>query len=60
MKKIGQFFKSVAHEMRLVTWPTGKQWRKDVLTVIEMTLIFAIFFAVADWGLTHLMSFILK
>lgn len=60
MKKIVNFFKSVMHEMRLVVWPTPKQWRKDVLTVIEMTIIFALFFAASDWVLNQLLGIILK
>ncbi len=30
-----KFFRSVADEMKQVTWPTKKQLRKDTLVVIE-------------------------
>lgn len=60
MKKVTNFFKSVVQEMKLVTWPTGKQWRKDVITVIEMAIIFIVFFALSDWVLTTLLNLILK
>lgn len=60
MKKISNFFRSVVQEMKLVTWPTPRQWRKDVITVIEMAIIFIIFFAISDWALTALLNLILK
>ena len=55
-----KFFKSVWREMKLVVWPTGKQLRKDMLVVIEMSLIFALFFALADLGLGQLVKLFLK
>ena len=43
-----KFFASVKEEMGNVTWPTGKQLRKDVTTVIQTTILFALFFAAVD------------
>lgn len=60
MKKVVNFIKSVGQEMKRVVWPTGRQWRKDVIVVLEMTVIFALFFGASDWILEHLMSLILK
>lgn len=60
MKRITNFFHGVVTEMKRVTWPTGKQWRKDVITVLEMAIIFILFFALSDFVLTHLLNLILK
>lgn len=60
MKRITNFFRGVVTEMKRVTWPTGKQWRKDVITVLEMAIIFILFFALSDFVLTHLLNLILK
>ena len=39
-----KFFRSVADEMKQVTWPTKKQLRKDTLVVIETSILFAALF----------------
>ena len=44
-----KFLASVREEMKIVTWPTGKQLRKDVSTVIQTTILFAAFFGVVDY-----------
>ena len=46
-----KFLGSVREEMKNVTWPTGKQLRKDVSTVIQTTVLFAIFFSVVDFAI---------
>ncbi|MDR0846484.1 MAG: preprotein translocase subunit SecE [Lactobacillales bacterium] len=43
-----KFIKSVIEEMKKTSWPTMKQLRSDSLTVIEMTVGFAIIFAIMD------------
>ncbi|RSU08712.1 preprotein translocase subunit SecE [Vagococcus entomophilus] len=59
MKKIGNFIKSVNEEMKIVTWPSKKQLRKDVVVVIETTIIFAAFFAVADFAIKQALNLFL-
>lgn len=44
-----KFFKSVKEEMKQVSWPSGKQLRKDVIVVLETSILFAIYFAVVDF-----------
>lgn len=51
-----KFIKSVRDEMKNVTWPTGKRLRKDVSTVIQTTILFAIFFGVVDYGIQFLVE----
>ncbi|MGO3731747.1 MAG: preprotein translocase subunit SecE [Vagococcus sp.] len=51
-----KFLKSVKEEMKIVTWPTKQKLGKDVVTVIQSTLLFAAFFAVADFGIDKIMK----
>ncbi len=44
-----KFIKSVIQEMKAVTWPNARETRRDTSTVIMTSLLFAIYFAVADW-----------
>lgn len=44
-----KFFKSVIEEMKIVTWPTAKQNRKDSITVIGTSVFFALFLGLIDW-----------
>ena len=55
-----KFLKSVADEMEQVTWPTGKELAKYTNTVVVTTILFGIFFAVVDFGITEAMSLILN
>lgn len=55
-----KFIRSTIEEMKKVTWPTGKQLRKDTVVVIETSLIFALLFFLMDSGIQSLFSWILK
>jgi len=46
-----KFIKSVFAEMKLVTWPTAKETRRDTFTVVMTSILFAVYFAVVDWAL---------
>ncbi|MCK8625018.1 preprotein translocase subunit SecE [Apilactobacillus xinyiensis] len=48
MKLFG-FFRNVKSEMKKVVWPNAKQTKTDTSTVIGMSIMFAIFFAVVDF-----------
>ena len=54
--KLFKFFGSVNKEMKLVVWPTFKENRRDTWTVIATSLMYAIFFALVDWGLITLLQ----
>ena len=54
-----KFFRSVADEMKQVTWPTKKQLRKDTLVVIETSILFAVFF-IMDTVIQTAFGWILK
>ena len=44
-----KFIKSFFQEMKAVTWPTARETRRDTSTVIMTSLLFALYFAAADW-----------
>lgn len=58
-KKVG-FVKSVFNEMKLVTWPSRKQLKKDTLVVIESSIIFAVMFWVMDTIVTSFIGLFIK
>ncbi|MFV0557715.1 MAG: preprotein translocase subunit SecE [Enterococcus sp.] len=55
-----KFIRSVIDEMKLVTWPSKKQLRKDTLVVIETTVIFAAMFYLMDTLVQTAFAWILK
>ncbi|HRL51257.1 preprotein translocase subunit SecE [Enterococcus aquimarinus] len=55
-----KFLSNVKEEMKKVTWPSGKQLRKDTIIVVETSLVFALLFYVMDTGIQTIFSWILK
>lgn len=51
-----KFLKSVVEEMKQVTWPTGKELGKYTSTVLVTVALFALFFAVVDFGVSQLLD----
>lgn len=58
-KKVG-FIKSVINEMKIVTWPSKKQLKKDTITVIETSILFGLMFAAMDWIVSKVFGFVIK
>jgi preprotein translocase SecE subunit len=55
------YIRNAFKELRLVTWPDGKQSRQLTFAVIVFSLIFGLIAAITDYGLDHLFrSVILK
>lgn len=52
------YFKNVMAEMKQVTWPSAKEVKKYTATVMVMVVIFALFFAVADYGFSNLINWL--
>lgn len=52
-----KFLKSVVDEMKVVTWPAKDKLSKDVVTVVQSTLLFAAFFAISDFAIDAIMKF---
>ena len=55
-----KFLKSVVDEMKVVSWPSRKQLRRDTFVVIQTTLIFAVMFFVMDTLIQTVFNWILK
>ena len=53
------YFKNVAQEMKNVTWLTGEQTSKETITVINVSIIFALFLGGVDWLLQQGFNFLL-
>lgn len=53
------YFKKVAQEMKNVTWLTGEQTSKETITVIAVSIIFALFLGGVDWLLQQGFNFLL-
>lgn len=53
------YFKNVAQEMKNVTWLTGEQTSKETITVIAVSIIFALFLGGIDWLLQQGFNFLL-
>ena len=53
-----RFLSNVFKEMKKVTWPTGKEVNKYTITV-SITVVVG-FFAVVDYGIHQLITFLLK
>lgn len=55
-----RFLSNVIKEIKKVTWPTGKEVNKYTITVIMTVLAALCFFAVVDYGVHQLITFLLK
>lgn len=53
-----KFLRSVGEEMKLVTWPSRKQTRRDSLIVIETAILFAAMFYIMDTAVGALINLI--
>ncbi|WP_125711119.1 preprotein translocase subunit SecE [Lacticaseibacillus porcinae] len=51
-----KFIKSVFQEMKAVTWPNAKETRRDTSTVVMTSVLFAIYFALADFVILTLLK----
>lgn len=54
-----KFFKGVIDEMKLVVWPTAAQNRRDTATVVTISLLFALYLGLLDWGFSSLIQMVL-
>jgi preprotein translocase subunit SecE len=58
MQNIGKFFRNVNEEMRKVRWPNKKELTKYTITVVTTLVLFTIFFALVDLGISALINLI--
>ncbi|MEK3888982.1 preprotein translocase subunit SecE [Bacillus sp. FSL K6-3431] len=59
MTSLTQFFHNVSSEMRKVSWPKRKELTNYTITVITTVVILALFFAIADLGISKVIRFLL-
>ncbi|MFC7687668.1 preprotein translocase subunit SecE [Ureibacillus sp. GCM10028918] len=54
MGKIKQFLSDVMSEMRKTSWPKSKELTKYTVVVVSTVIVMAIFFVLADLGISEL------
>lgn len=60
MGKLKEFFSGVMSEMRKTSWPKSKELTKYTLVVIATVVFMAVFFALADLGISALLRWYLE
>jgi preprotein translocase subunit SecE len=55
-----KFIGSIVAEMRLVTWPTWLEARKDFAMVIQYSVFFMVFVKLFDWLINNGVSQLVK
>ncbi|CAM3043564.1 MULTISPECIES: preprotein translocase subunit SecE [Leuconostoc] len=55
-----KYFRNVAAEMKRVTWLSQEQASKETVTVITVSVVFALFLGGVDWLLQSGFNFILN
>lgn len=53
-----KFLKEVSTEMKRVSWPNRKELTKYTIVVSATVIFIAIFFAIADFGISSLLNLI--
>ncbi len=59
-KRIGRFFKNMWHELKKVTWPSGKDVLNYSLVVFVFMLIMGVIIGLIDFGSGALIDLIVK
>ena len=60
MKRLTEFFRGVAREMRKVSWPKRKELTKYTIVVISTVIIMSLFFTVIDLGISKLIRLVME
>ncbi|MCT8389222.1 preprotein translocase subunit SecE [Leuconostoc holzapfelii] len=55
-----KYFRNVANEMKNVTWLSEAQASRETVTVITVSVIFAVFLGGVDWLLQSGFNFVMK
>lgn len=58
MKKPLKFLKEVSTEMKRVSWPNRKELTRYTIVVVFTVIFIAIYFAIADYGISSLIRLI--
>ncbi|AZV40844.1 preprotein translocase subunit SecE [Peribacillus asahii] len=60
MKRMTEFFRGVAREMRKVSWPKRKELTKYTIVVLATVIIMSLFFVVVDLGISELIRLVVE
>lgn len=60
MKRLTEFFRGVAREMRKVSWPKRKELTKYTIVVISTVIIMSLFFTIVDLGISKLIRLVME
>ncbi|MFJ8268218.1 preprotein translocase subunit SecE [Peribacillus asahii] len=60
MKRLTEFFRGVAREMRKVSWPKRKELTKYTIVVLATVIIMSLFFTVVDLGISQLIRLVVE
>lgn len=60
MQGMMSFFKNVAREMKLVSWPKRPMLVKYTITVIATVAFVSVYFAALDFGISSLIELIVE
>ncbi|MFJ8247848.1 preprotein translocase subunit SecE [Peribacillus asahii] len=60
MKRLTEFFRGVAREMRKVSWPKRKELTKYTIVVLVTVIIMSLFFTVVDLGISELIRLVVE
>ena len=55
-----EFLRQVRQEVGKVTWPSRKEVGVTTVMVFMMVIMASVFFALVDWGLGHIVRFVLS
>lgn len=60
MKRLIDFLRGVAREMRKVSWPKKNELTKYTIIVISTVIIMSLFFTVIDLGISQLIRLVIE
>jgi preprotein translocase subunit SecE len=60
LKKIPQFFKEIAEELKKVNWSSKNELKGALIVVVAMLAFLTTYFFLIDWGLAKLIHSLLQ
>ncbi|MFC1553236.1 preprotein translocase subunit SecE [candidate division KSB1 bacterium] len=60
IQKIKKFLSDVRFEMTKVSWPSFQELRGSTVVVIVVSIILSVYIFFVDFGLTKIMTFLLR
>ncbi|WP_078543160.1 preprotein translocase subunit SecE [Litchfieldia alkalitelluris] len=60
MQRLVKFFRSVAREMKKVSWPKRKELTRYTIVVLSTITFVTVFFALIDTGISEIIRLVLE